>query len=64
MDRLQGEPGQASLPRRATWDALRDLIPRWAENAATPPNVFRLRYFGHEADPVETWGMQRTAMPG
>ncbi len=62
MDRLRGEPGQDSLPHRATRDALRDLLPRWAEDATAPPNAFRLHNFGHDADPVDAWAMQRATL--
>ena len=62
MDRLRGAPGQEALPHRTTRDALRDLLPRWAEAATAPPNSFRLRCFGHEADPVDAWAMQRATL--
>jgi hypothetical protein len=43
MDDLRGEPGQASLPHWPTRDALRELVPLWAEDAGKPATVFRER---------------------
>jgi hypothetical protein len=62
MEDLRGESGQATLPHWQTRDALRELVPRWAENAGKPATVFRERYFDAAADPLDAWAMQRATL--
>ncbi len=62
MERLGGERGGTWLPRRDTREAFCELVPRWADDATDPPNTFRQHWFGHDADPVDAWGMQRAVL--
>ena len=62
LEELRGIAGAASIPYREARETLGELVPRWAGDATSPPNDFRQRWFGPDADPLEAWGMQRVAL--
>ena len=62
MERLRAATDAGWIPYRDMRDVLGELVPRWAEGAEAPPDTFRRRYFGDDANPVEAWGMQRVAL--
>ena len=61
-DSLQGSNADAATELRVSRDALKKLVPAWADGAHLPPNAFRQAFIGSDADSVDAWLVQRAVL--